>query len=84
MRRKILQRQGQEVLEKRDSEQNLETRHSIVKLRLIKIRSMENGSIMKSFLLYIGLEPKKRVVDELVLECAETARYSPTGTRKRS
>ena len=36
---------------------------------------MENGSIMRSFLLYIGLEPWKRIVEDLDFECAETATY---------
>jgi len=39
------------------------------------VKSLENGSIMRPFLLYIGLEPRKRVVEDLVFECAEAATY---------
>jgi len=53
----------------------LETRYGTVEFRLVKVRSMENGSMMSPLLLYIGLEPRKRIVDDLVLECAETATH---------
>jgi transposase-like protein len=57
------------------AKRTLETRHGTVEFRLVKVRSVENGSVMRPLLLYIGLEPRKRVVDDLVLECAETATY---------
>lgn len=41
--------------------------------KLVKVKSLENGTILRPFLLYLGLEPKKRVVDDLVFECAEAA-----------
>ena len=30
---------------------------------------------MRPLLLYVGVEPKKRIVDDLVFECAEAATY---------
>jgi transposase-like protein len=57
------------------AKRTLETRHGTVELRLVKVKSVENGSVMRPLLLYIGLEPRKRIVDDLVLECAETATY---------
>jgi transposase-like protein len=57
------------------AKRTLETRHGTVEFRLVKVRSMENGSMMRPLLLYIGLEPRKRIVDDLVLECAEVATY---------
>ena len=53
------------------TKRTLETRHGTVEFRLVKVRSMENWSVMRPFLLYIGLEPRRRVVDDLALECAE-------------
>ena len=53
----------------------LVTRHGVVELRLVKVRSLENGSVLRPFLLHVGLEPRRRVVDDLVLECAEAATY---------
>ena len=40
---------------------------------MIKVLSLENESIMRPLLLYIGVEPRKRIVDDLVLESAEAA-----------
>jgi hypothetical protein len=51
------------------------TRHGTIELRLVKVRSLENGSIMRPLLLIIGVEPRKRIVDDLVLECAEAATH---------
>ena len=42
---------------------------------MVKVRSLENGSIMRPLLLHIGVEPRKRIVDDLVLESAEAATY---------
>jgi len=57
------------------AKRTLTTRHGTVEFKLVKVKSLENGSVMRPFLLYIGLEPRKRVVDDLVLECAEAATY---------
>lgn len=46
-----------------------------MEFKLVKVKSLENGSVMRPLLLYIGLEPRKRVVDDLALECAEVATY---------
>lgn len=49
------------------------TRHGTIRLRVVKVRSHENGSIMRPLLLHLGVEPRKRIVDDLVLESAEAA-----------
>ncbi|MBS7614655.1 transposase [Candidatus Bathyarchaeota archaeon] len=51
------------------------TRHGTIEFKLAKVRSVENGSILRPFLLDIGVEPRKRVVEDLDFECAETATY---------
>jgi len=33
------------------------TRHGKIELMLIKVKSLEKGSVMRPLLLYIGLEP---------------------------
>ena len=49
------------------------TRHGTISLRVVKVRSLENGSIMRLLLLHIGVELRRRIVDDLVLESAEAA-----------
>jgi len=51
------------------------TRHGRIEFRLTKVRCLENGSIMRPLLVYVGVEPKKRIIDDLTLECAEIATY---------
>jgi transposase-like protein len=53
----------------------LNTRHGRVEFKLTKVRCLENGCIMRPLLVYIGVEPKKRIIDDLTLECAEIATY---------
>lgn len=57
------------------AERMLITRHGIIEFRLVKVKSHENKSILRLFLLYMGLEPRRRIVDDLAFECAETATY---------
>jgi transposase-like protein len=57
------------------AKRKLVTRHGKIEFTLVKVKSLENDSILRPFLLYAGLEPKKRNVDDLVLECAEAATY---------
>ena len=57
------------------AKRTLVTRHGTIELRLVKVRSLENGAILRPLLLYIGVEPRKRIVDDLIMECAETATY---------
>ena len=57
------------------AKRKLVTRHGKIEFTLVKVKSLENDSILRPFLLYAGLEPKKRIVDDLVLECAEAATY---------
>jgi len=33
------------------------TRHGKIEFKVIKVKSLENGSVMRPLLLYIGLEP---------------------------
>jgi len=51
----------------------LVTRHGTISFRLVKVRSLEDGSMMRPLLLYLGVEPRRRIVDDLVLESAEAA-----------
>ncbi|MFX1534820.1 MAG: hypothetical protein ACFFDI_11405 [Promethearchaeota archaeon] len=37
--------------------------------------TQESNCIMRPLLLYVGVAPRKRIVDDLVLECAEAATY---------
>ena len=57
------------------TDRTLYTRHGKVSFKLTKVYSMETDDIMRPLLLYVGMEPKKRIVDDLVLECAEAATY---------
>ena len=57
------------------TERTLKTRHGKVEFKLAKVRDLENDSIFRPLLLYVGVEPKKRIVDDLVFECAEAATY---------
>ena len=57
------------------TQRTLQTRHGKVKFRLAKVYSEESGCSMRPFLLYVGVESKQRIVDDLVLECAEAATY---------
>jgi hypothetical protein len=57
------------------TDRTLYTRHGKVSFKLTKVYSMETDDIMRPLLLYVGMEPKKRIVDDLVLEYAEAATY---------
>ena len=57
------------------AKRTLTTRHGTVEFKLVKVKSLENGSVMRPLLLHMGLEPRRRVVDDLALECAEVATY---------
>ena len=57
------------------TDRTLVTRHGTIEFKLAKVRSLENESILRPLLLDIGLEPWKRIVEDLVFECAETATY---------
>jgi len=56
-------------------DRTFKTRHGTIKFKLAKVRSLENRSILRPFLLDIGVEPRKRIVNDLDFECAETATY---------
>jgi transposase-like protein len=51
------------------------TRHGKIEFKLAKVRDLENDSIFRPLLVYVGVESKKRIVDDLVFECAEAATY---------
>lgn len=53
----------------------LRTRHGRIEFKLTKVRCLDNGSILRPLLVYVGVEPKKRIIDDLTLECAEIATY---------
>jgi hypothetical protein len=53
----------------------LVTRHGAIAFKLIKVKSLENKSILRPLLLDIGVAPRKRIVNELDLECADAATY---------
>jgi hypothetical protein len=57
------------------ADRTLRTRHGEVSFKLAKVCSKESGGIMRPLLLYVGVEPRKRIVEDLILECAETATY---------
>jgi transposase-like protein len=58
-----------------NTKRTLNTRHGKIEFKLTKIRSQENKSILRPLLLYIGIESKQRLVNDLSLECAESATY---------
>jgi len=55
------------------TDRTLVTRHGTIEFKLAKVKSLENESILRPLLLDIGLEPWKRIVNDLDFECAETA-----------
>ncbi|MFH1179737.1 MAG: transposase, partial [Candidatus Bathyarchaeota archaeon] len=55
------------------AKRTLQTRHGEITIRVIKVRSAENRCIMRPLLLDLGVEPRRRIVDDLVLESAEAA-----------
>jgi len=57
------------------TKRTLLTRHGKIEFTLVKVKSLENDSILRPLLLYVGIEPWKRVVDDLDFECAEIATY---------
>jgi len=57
------------------TDRTLKTRHGKISFKLAKVYSKETGSSMRPLLLFLGVEPRKRIVEDLVLECAETATY---------
>jgi len=54
-------------------ERTLITRRGEIEFALVMVKSSENDCVMRPFLLYVGLDPRKRVVHDPVLECAEVA-----------
>jgi len=57
------------------TDRTLCTRHGKVSFKLAKVYSKESDASMRPLLLFIGVEPRRRIVEDLVLECAETATY---------
>jgi transposase-like protein len=51
------------------------TRHGRIEFMLAKVKSLENDSMLRPLLLYIGVEPRRRIIHDLVLECAEAATF---------
>jgi hypothetical protein len=58
------------------TKRTLKTRHGQIELKLIIIHNLENNSYFRPLLLYLGISSRQRiVVDDLDLDCAETATY---------
>jgi hypothetical protein len=72
---KVSESQRSAVQKSRNNRQNLRTRHGKVSFKLAKVYSKESGCILRLLLLYVGVEPRKRIIEDLVFECAETATY---------
>jgi transposase-like protein len=53
----------------------LHTRHGKIEFKLVKVYDLGNDCYFRPLLVYVGVLPKKRIVDDLVLECAEIATY---------
>jgi hypothetical protein len=51
------------------------TRHGKIEFRLDRVYDLEDDSYFRPLLLYVGVEPKRRIIDDLVFECAEAATY---------
>jgi len=51
------------------------TRHGQIKFKLAKVYDLSTDRYIRPLLVYVGVLPKKRIVDDLVLECAEIATY---------
>jgi len=49
------------------TDRTLKTRHGKVSFKLTKVHSKESDGIMNPLLLYVGVEPRKRIVEDLVL-----------------
>jgi transposase-like protein len=58
-----------------NTKRTLSTRHGKIEFKLAKIYNQENNSILRPLLLFIGIESKQRLVNDLSLECAELATY---------
>jgi transposase-like protein len=58
-----------------NTKRTLSTRHGKIEFKLTKIHNQENNTILRPLLLYIGIESKKRRVNDLSLECAELVTY---------
>ena len=53
----------------------LKTRHDTIKLKLAIVHNLENNTYFRPLLLYLGISIRQRIVNDLDLECAETATY---------
>jgi hypothetical protein len=75
MRQKIQRNPHKQFTQAGNTQRTLNTRHGKIQFKLTKIRSQENNTILKPLLLYIGINSKKRHVNDLSLKCAELATY---------
>ena len=53
----------------------LKTRHDKIQFKLVVVRNLENNSYFRPLLVYLGVYSRQHIVDDLDLECAETATY---------
>lgn len=51
------------------------TMHGKIEFKLARVYDLRNEGYFRPLLVYIGVLPKQRIIDDLVLECAEIATY---------
>jgi len=64
-----------EVLRAGTTSRTLWTRHGKVEFRVVRVHDLRNDCYFRPLLVYVGVLPRQRIVDDLVLECAELATY---------
>ena len=57
------------------TKRTLLTRHGEIEFKLARVHDLQNDCYFRPLLLYVGVLPKKRIVDDLTIECAEVATY---------
>jgi hypothetical protein len=66
---------GRKVIRAGTTSRTLWTRHGKIEFRLARVYDLRNNSYFRPLLVYIGVFPKQRIIDDLVVECAEIATY---------
>lgn len=66
---------SREVLRAGTTSRTLWTRHGKVEFRVVRVHDLRNDCYFRPLLVYVGVLPRQRIVDDLVLECAELATY---------
>ena len=66
---------SRKVIRAGTSSRTLWTRHGKIEFRLTRVYDLGSNCYFRPLLVYIGVFPKQRIIDDLVLECAEIATY---------